>query len=67
MPNFSDIDMIPIPKMDLNLENFLALENAKEKPCGKMCAFVIPTYEISMAVSHMPVNKTELLKFIKVK
>ena len=61
-----DIDMIPIPGMDLDLEDFLTKENAKSEPCDK-CAYVIPTYEISSKnTTHMPVNKTELLTLVKV-
>lgn len=58
--------MIPIPKMDLDLEDFLTRENSKPKPCVK-CAYVVPTYEISKDSDHMPINKTELITYVKVR
>jgi N-acetyllactosaminide beta-1,3-N-acetylglucosaminyltransferase len=63
--NFSfipDMDMIPIPGMDLDLDKFFS-EPAQQN-CT-MCAYVIPTYEISMSNDHLPVNKTELIQFLK--
>jgi len=58
-----DIDMVPIPSMDLQLESFLKTQD-KLNNCTK-CAYVIPTYEISNNSTHLPRNKTELLKFVK--
>eukprot|EP00095_Tigriopus_kingsejongensis_P007170 maker-scaffold211_size255937-snap-gene-1.15 protein:Tk07170 transcript:maker-scaffold211_size255937-snap-gene-1.15-mRNA-1 annotation:"n-acetyllactosaminide beta- -n-acetylglucosaminyltransferase-like" len=59
-----DIDMIPNPGLDRDLDLFLSQPEAQE--CDK-CAYVVPTYEISTTSSHMPVNKTELLAFLKQK
>ena len=58
--------MIPISKMDLDLEDFLNQENSGPNPCTK-CAYVIPTYEIAVNSSRLPINKTDLMSFIKVK
>ena len=61
----SDIDMVPSPGMDLQLESFL-MKDQERNNCTQ-CAFVIPTYEISLNSSHLPQNKTELLEFLKEK
>merc|ERR1712004_823573 len=60
-----DIDMVPAPGMDLRLETFLARDQ-KLGNCTK-CAFVIPTYEISTEAQRLPVNKTELVSYVKEK
>ena len=54
-----DIDMIPNPGMDLELEEFLS--SAKVKKCVK-CIFVVPNYEIHSNVTTMPRTKDELTK-----
>ena len=56
-----DIDMVPSPEMDLQLETFLERNDCTQ------CAFVIPTYEISLNSSHLPRTKTELVQFVKEK
>ena len=58
-----DIDMVPTPGMDIQLETFLEKQEKKNN-CSK-CAYVIPTYEISINSTHLPSNKTELLQFVK--
>ena len=58
----SDIDMVPSPGMDLHLETFLRKD--QERNNCTQCAFVIPTYEISLKSSHLPQNKTELIEFL---
>ena len=60
-----DIDMVPTPGMDLKLETFL-LKDQERNNCTH-CAFVIPTYEISLNASHLPQSKAELLDFLKEK
>ena len=60
-----DIDMVPTPGMDLQLETFLQ-KDQETNNCTK-CAFVIPTYEISHNSTHLPQNKGELLTFLKEK
>ena len=55
-----DIDMIPNQGLDLSLDEFLTIEG---KNCDK-CAFVIPVYEISNDVTHLPKDKTELLNYV---
>ena len=60
-----DIDMVPTPGMDLQLETFLQ-KDQETNNCTK-CAFVIPTYEISRNSTHLPQNKAELLTFLKEK
>ena len=55
--------MVPTPGMDLQLETFLEKQDKKNN-CSK-CAYVIPTYEISVNSTHLPSNKTELLQFVK--
>ena len=60
-----DIDMVPTPGMDLQLETFLQ-KDQETNNCTK-CAFVIPTYEISHNSTHLPQNKAELLTFLKEK
>ena len=60
-----DIDMVPTPGMDLQLETFLQ-KDQETNNCTK-CAFVIPTYEISRNSTHLPQNKGELLTFLKKK
>ena len=60
-----DIDMVPTPGMDLQLETFLQ-KDQETNNCTK-CAFVIPTYEISRNSTHLPQNKGELLTFLKEK
>jgi len=60
-----DIDMVPIPGMDLQLETFIKKQEEMNN-CTK-CAYVIPTYEISSKSTHLPSNKTELLQFVKSK
>ena len=57
--------MVPTPGMDLQLEIFL--QKDQERNNCTQCAFVIPTYEISLNSSHLPQNKTELLEFFKEK
>ena len=57
-----DIDMVPTPGMDLQLETFLRQDQINNN-CTK-CAFVIPTYEIAKEVSSLPQNKTDLLKLV---
>ena len=61
----SDIDMVPSPGMDLQLESFLRKD--QERNNCTQCAFVIPTYEISLNSSHLPRSKTELGEFLKKK
>lgn len=56
-----DIDMVPTPTMDLQLEQFLATPEVRE--CG-MCAYVVPTYEIAQDSPRLPHNKTELLEMV---
>jgi len=56
-----DIDMIPNEGLDLSLDEFLTSEG---KSCEK-CAFVIPVYEISNNVTHLPKDKTELMNYVK--
>ena len=58
-----DIDMVPTPGMDLQLETFIKKQEEMSN-CTK-CAYVIPTYEISSNSTHLPSNKTELLQFVK--
>jgi len=60
-----DIDMIPNPGMDLQLETFLRRDQETNN-CTK-CAFVIPTYEIAIDSTHLPRNKTELVQFVDAK
>jgi len=60
-----DIDMVPTPGMDLQLETFIKKQEEMNN-CTK-CAYVIPTYEISSNSTHLPRNKTELLQFVKSK
>jgi len=60
-----DIDMVPTPGMDLQLETFLKKD--QERNNCTQCAFVIPTYEISLNSSHLPQSKAELLEFLKEK
>ena len=54
-----DIDMIPTPGMDLELEKFLS--SAKVERCTK-CVFIVPNYEIHSNVTEMPKTKDELVK-----
>ena len=61
----SDIDMVPSPGMDLQLESFL-LKDQERNNCTQ-CAFVIPTYEISLSSSYLPQTKKELVEFSKEK
>ena len=61
----SDIDMVPSPGMDLQLDTFLKKD--QERNNCTQCVFVIPTYEISVNSSHLPQNKPELLEFLKEK
>ncbi|XP_042877311.1 beta-1,4-glucuronyltransferase 1-like [Penaeus japonicus] len=56
-----DVDMIPIPHMSDDLNEFLA--KSPEAQCNK-CAFVVPTYEIHTTVTTNPKDKTELLQLI---
>jgi len=56
-----DIDMVPTPSMDLQLEQFLSTPEVRE--CG-MCAYVVPTYEIAQDSPRLPHNKTELLALV---
>ncbi len=56
-----DIDMIPNQGLDLSLDEFLTSEEGKR--CDK-CAYVIPVYEISNDVTHLPKDKTELLNYV---
>jgi len=58
-----DIDMVPTPGMDMQLERFIKKQEERNN-CTK-CAYVIPTYEISSNSTHLPSNKTELLQFVK--
>ena len=58
-----DIDMVPTPGMDLQLETFIKKQEEMNN-CTK-CAYVIPTYEITSNSTHLPSNKTELLQFVK--
>jgi len=58
-----DIDMVPTPGMDTQLETFIKKQEERNN-CTK-CAYVIPTYEISSNSTHLPSNKTELLQFVK--
>merc|ERR1711936_1224760 len=60
-----DIDMVPTPGMDLQLETFLKKD--QERNNCTQCVFVIPTYEISLNSSHLPQNKAELLEFLQKK
>ena len=59
----SDIDMVPSPGMDFQLETFL--RKVQERNNCTLCAFVIPTYEISHNSSHLPQTKSELIEFLK--
>ena len=56
--------MVPIPRLDTNLEAMLSQE--PHSSCAK-CAYVIPTYEISYLVDQAPRNKTELLQLVQVR
>ncbi|XP_042877309.1 beta-1,4-glucuronyltransferase 1-like [Penaeus japonicus] len=56
-----DVDMIPIPHMSDDLNEFLA--KSPEAQCNK-CAFVVPTYEIHTAVTTNPKDKAELRQLI---
>ena len=69
-----DIDMIPNKDMDLQLEKFLltkqpphclAPSSPKSKVKTNKCAFVVPVYEISRQVEHLPKDKNELLGLLK--
>ena len=57
-----DIDMINIPSFSDELNAFLARD---EVASCKKCAFVIPTYEISIKEARPPLAKWELLEYIK--
>ena len=54
-----DIDMIPIPNLDLELEQFLG--TVEVQSCSN-CAYVVPTYEIHENVTDMPKDKDELVE-----
>ncbi|XP_018026046.1 beta-1,4-glucuronyltransferase 1 [Hyalella azteca] len=54
-----DIDMLSIPSMSEQLNEFLARPNIAN--CHK-CAFIIPTYEISIRAPANPTSKEELVK-----
>ncbi|XP_068247479.1 beta-1,4-glucuronyltransferase 1-like isoform X2 [Palaemon carinicauda] len=57
-----DVDMILVPGIDHHIKSFL--NRADTKQCTR-CAFVIPTYEISTEALQNPVDKAELLWFLK--
>ncbi|KAF2367103.1 hypothetical protein FHG87_002158, partial [Trinorchestia longiramus] len=57
-----DIDMLSIPRMSDQLNDFLSGRGIYT--CNK-CAYVIPTYEISVRATKNPENKQELLKLRK--
>jgi hypothetical protein len=59
-----DVDMIPSPGLNSELEKFLS-EEAQDK-CDK-CAYVVPVYEINSNVSSLPENKTELVELVELK
>ena len=54
-----DVDIIPCVGMADNLDQFL-----RNSQCKRLCAYVIPVYEIDEKVDF-PRNKTEMLKLAK--
>ena len=56
-----DVDMIPSPGLDLQLEKFFSRNRTRE--CKK-CAYVLPVYEVSANATRLPENKTELLQLV---
>ena len=75
-----DIDMIPNPDLDLQLESFfrgrqpancsavnMPSESIKTKNKNSKCAFVIPVYEISNDVKQLPETKADLLQLVSQK
>ncbi|XP_064118810.1 beta-1,4-glucuronyltransferase 1-like isoform X2 [Macrobrachium nipponense] len=58
-----DVDMVLVAGgIDVHLKSFLDRPDARR--CRK-CAFIIPAYEISTEAPHNPVDKSELLLFLK--
>ncbi|XP_066966896.1 beta-1,4-glucuronyltransferase 1-like isoform X2 [Macrobrachium rosenbergii] len=58
-----DVDMVLVAGgIDVHLKSFL--DRPDTRRCRK-CAFVIPAYEISTEAPHNPVDKAELLLFLK--
>lgn len=59
-----DSDMIPIPGMAEQLQDFLGRE--EQADCDK-CAYVIPVYEIKSSIGRdsMPANKSELMFLVE--
>ncbi|XP_071514113.1 beta-1,4-glucuronyltransferase 1-like [Panulirus ornatus] len=57
-----DIDMVSIPGMAGALNSFLRREETQQ--CAE-CAFIIPTYEIDIRSPSNPMNKLELMSFLK--
>ncbi|CAD7077698.1 unnamed protein product [Hermetia illucens] len=55
----TDVDIIPSYNFTENLDKFL--RNVK---CTKLCAYVIPTYEIDLRV-RFPSSKDDLLRLVK--
>ncbi|XP_068248092.1 beta-1,4-glucuronyltransferase 1-like [Palaemon carinicauda] len=57
-----DIDMISIPRMSKQLNEFVARNSTRE--CDR-CAYIIPIYEIATSVKRNPKTKEHLKKLIK--
>ena len=56
-----DVDMIPSPGLDIQLEKFFSRK--KTRDCKK-CAYVLPVYEVAANISSLPENKTELIELV---
>ncbi|XP_060800686.1 beta-1,4-glucuronyltransferase 1 isoform X2 [Amyelois transitella] len=52
-----DVDIVPSKGMAESLDKFL-----KTTPKCRLCAYVVPTYELDKRVANFPANKTELLR-----
>lgn len=52
----TDVDIIPSKGMAEELDDFMGKDS-----CAKMCAYVVPTYELDERVAF-PTNKTELIR-----
>ncbi|XP_053599810.1 beta-1,4-glucuronyltransferase 1 isoform X2 [Plodia interpunctella] len=55
-----DVDIVPSRDMTESLNKFL-----KSTPKCRLCAYVVPTYELDKRVANFPANKTELLRLSK--
>eukprot|EP00096_Caligus_rogercresseyi_P012496 TRINITY_DN524_c0_g1_i1.p1 TRINITY_DN524_c0_g1~~TRINITY_DN524_c0_g1_i1.p1 ORF type:complete len:453 (+),score=78.30 TRINITY_DN524_c0_g1_i1:95-1453(+) len=59
----SDIDMLTNPDFDMTLNEFFSSPEVS-KTCSKDCAYIVPTYEIKDTQSHIPNNKSALMRLV---